>query len=143
MPEMLNDGDAQDPARPGAGARTRPDEPHSQHLYTQWYWKTDLHNLLNFLSLRQDAHAQFEIRAYAIAMLETVRAWVPLSFQAFADYRLHAATLSAQMLAALRRMLAGEVVEQAGSGLSKREWVEFQAILQRNDAAVAGDQAGG
>jgi thymidylate synthase (FAD) len=99
--------------------------------YTQWYWKTDLHNLLHFLSLRADAHAQYEIRAYAEAMLETVRAWVPACFDAFRDYRLGAATLSAQMLAVVRRMLAGEAVAQAGSGLSKREWRELMEMLGR------------
>ncbi|HTR15889.1 MAG TPA: FAD-dependent thymidylate synthase [Acetobacteraceae bacterium] len=99
------------------------------NTYTQWYWKTDLHNLLHFLSLRADPHAQYEIRAYAEAMLETVRAWVPLAFAAFRDYRLGAVTFSAPMLAVLRRKLAGEAVEQAGSGLSRREWAEFMAAL--------------
>ena len=68
------------------------------NTYTQWYWKTDLHNLLHFLSLRADAHAQYEIRVYAEAMLETVRAWVPATFAAFQDYRLGAVTFSAPML---------------------------------------------
>jgi thymidylate synthase (FAD) len=101
------------------------------NTYTQWYWKTDLHNLLHFLGLRGDPHAQYEIRAYAEAMLETVRAWVPLVFQAFVDYRLDGVALSGPMLAVLRRMLAGEAVEQARSGLSKREWTELQGALQR------------
>ncbi len=99
--------------------------------YTQWYWKTDLHNLLHFLSLRADAHAQHEIRAYAEAMLETVRAWVPMCFDAFTDYRLGAVTLSAPMLAVVKRMLAGEAVAPEGSGLSKREWRELMAVLGR------------
>jgi len=99
--------------------------------YTQWYWKTDLHNLFHFLRLRADSHAQYEIRVYAEAMLETVKAWVPLSYAAFTDYRLGAVTFSAKMLEVLRRMLAGEVVEQAASGLSKREWAEMMAALGR------------
>jgi thymidylate synthase (FAD) len=103
------------------------------NTYTQWYWKTDLHNLLGFLALRADAHAQWEIRAYAEAMLGTVAAWVPLTHEAFRDYRLNAATFSAPALAVLRRMLAGETVEQADSGLSKREWAEFQAALSGSD----------
>src|SRR6185312_1594858 len=86
---------------------------------------------LNFLSLRADAHAQYEIRAYAEAMFETVRAWVPATFAAFQDYRLGAATLSGPMLAIVRRMLEGEAVEQPGSGLSKREWAELMEILGR------------
>ena len=127
MRYMLNE-DGGDPSRQGL-ARELARMNLTLNTYTQWYWKSDLHNLLNFLSLRADAHAQYEIRAYAEAMLETVRAWVPASFAAFQDYRLGAATLSAQMLAVVRRMLAGEAVEQAGSGLSKREWAELMDVL--------------
>jgi thymidylate synthase (FAD) len=101
------------------------------NTYTQWYWKTDLHNLLNFCRLRADAHAQYEIRVYAEAMLETIKAWVPAAYEAFLDYRLGAVTYSAQMLGVLRRMLAGEAVEQATSGLSKREWAEMMQSLAR------------
>jgi len=129
--EMLNEGErgeALDPTRQGL-ARELARMNLTLNTYTQWYWKIDLHNLLHFLSLRADAHAQYEIRAYAEAMLETVRAWVPVAHQAFLDYRLGAATLSAPMLAVVRRMLAGEAVDQAGSGLSKREWVELMGVL--------------
>jgi thymidylate synthase (FAD) len=103
------------------------------NTYTQWYWKIDLYNLLHFLSLRADAHSQYEIRVYAEAMLRTVEAWVPLAYRAFLDYRLGAATLSAQMLVVVRRMLAGEAVEQASSGLNRREWAELMAALERSD----------
>ena len=99
------------------------------NTYTQWYWKTDLHNLLHFLSLRADAHAQYEIRVYAEEMLKTVEAWVPLACQAFRDYRLGAVTLSAQMLAVVKRMLGGEALAQPDSGLSKREWAELMGVL--------------
>ena len=132
--EMLNEdeaGAALDPGRQGL-ARELARMNLTLNAYTQWYWKTDLHNLLGFLSLRADAHAQHEIRAYAEAMLETVRAWVPLCFEAFRDYRLGALTLSAQMLAVVRRMAAGEAgVAQEGSGLSKREWRELMEMLRR------------
>ncbi len=101
------------------------------NTYTQWYWKTDLHNLFHFLRLRADSHAQYEIRVYAEAMLETVKAWVPLSYGAFCDYRLGAVTFSAKMMTALKKLLAGEPVEQATSGLSKREWAEMLAALGR------------
>ncbi|MBO1362044.1 FAD-dependent thymidylate synthase [Acetobacter sacchari] len=100
------------------------------NAYTQWYWKVDLHNLMHFLSLRIDPHAQYEIRAYAEAMLDILRAWVPVTAEAFQDYRVGAFTFSASMLAALRRMLAGEAVTQPDSGLSKREWEEFQAAIR-------------
>lgn len=128
---MLNeneDGTARDPARQGL-ARELARMNLTLNTYTQWYWKTDLHNLLHFLSLRVDAHAQYEIRAYAEVMLKTVEAWVPMAARAFRDYRLGAVTLSAPMRAVLRRMLAGERVEQPESGLSKREWAEFLAAI--------------
>jgi thymidylate synthase (FAD) len=131
--EMLNEdeqGQVLDPARQGL-ARELARMNLTLNAYTQWYWKTDLHNLLHFLSLRADAHAQHEIRVYAEAMLRTVEAWVPECFAAFRDYRLGAVTLSAQMLGVVRRMLAGEDVVQTGSGLSKREWRELMEMLGR------------
>ena len=99
------------------------------NTYTEWYWKTDLHNLLHFIALRADPHAQYEIRAYAEVLLDVVRRWTPLTCAAFEDYRLHAAELSGKALAVLRRMLAGEDVTQADSGLGAREWRELQAHL--------------
>jgi thymidylate synthase (FAD) len=131
--EMLNeapDGSAVDPSRQGL-ARELARMNLTLNTYTQWYWKTDLHNLLNFLSLRADAHAQHEIRVYAEAMLESLRAWVPLTCAAFEDFRLGAVTFSAAMLAVLKRMLAGEAVEQPQSGLSKREWRDMMVALGR------------
>ncbi|MBY0334490.1 MAG: FAD-dependent thymidylate synthase [Acetobacteraceae bacterium] len=131
--EMLNEdegGAAIDPARQGL-ARELARMNLTLNAYTQWYWKTDLHNLFHFLSLRADAHAQHEIRVYAEAMLRTVEAWVPECFAAFRDYRLGAVTLSAQMLAVVQRMLAGEAVAQRGSGLSQREWRELMEMLGR------------
>ena len=128
---MLNegiDGAAVDPGRRGL-ARELARMNLTLNTYTQWYWKTDLHNLLHFLSLRADPHAQYEIRAFAEPMLRTLDAWVPATAAAFRDYRLGAVTLSAAMLAVLRRRLAGEAVEQKGSGLSKREWDEMMAAL--------------
>ncbi len=129
--EMLNEdeaGNPRDPARQGL-ARELARMNLTLNTYTQWYWKTDLHNLFHFLSLRADAHAQYEIRVYAEAMIAATRAWVPIACQAFEDYRMGAVTLSAQMLAVVKRMLAGEAVEQKGSGLSAREWRELMAVL--------------
>jgi len=126
---MLNEGEGADPGRQGL-ARELARMNLTLNTYTQWYWKTDLHNLLGFLALRADSHAQYEIRVYAEAMLQSVRAWVPITFAAFSDYRLGAATFSAPMLAALRRMLAGEAVTQEASGLSRREWDEMQQVLR-------------
>lgn len=99
------------------------------NTYTQWYWKTDLHNLFHFLSLRADTHAQHEIRVYAEAMMQSVQAWVPIAYQAFLDYRLGAVTLSRQGLDVVRRMARGEIVSQEGGGMGKREWGELMATL--------------
>src|SRR5690242_4433763 len=112
--EMLNEdetGATLDPARHGL-ARELARMNLSLNFYTQWYWKTDLHNLLNFLSLRGDDHAQYEIRVYAAAMLQTLERWVPLTAEAFRQYRLGGAQLSASGLAVVKRLIAGEKVTQ-------------------------------
>src|SRR5690242_8561118 len=135
--EMLNedaDGSARDPSRQGL-ARELARMNLTLNTYTQWYWKIDLYNLFHFLSLRADAHAQYEIRAYAEAMLRTVSAWVPVAHQAFLDYRLGAVTLSAQMLTVVRRMLAGEALDQSNSGLNRREWAELATALNHPPGA--------
>src|SRR5579872_3310837 len=129
--EMLNEDDSgqpRDPAWPGL-ARELARMNLSLNFYTQWYWKTDLHNLMHFLSLRADPHAQYEIRAYADTMLDTVKRWVPMAYAAFLEYRMNAATISATGLAVLRRMLAGEKVDQPSGGLSPREWRELMSVL--------------
>ena len=131
--EMLNEdaaGKPVDPERSGlARELARMNLPVS--LYTQWYWKIDLHNFLHFLALRGDAHAQYEIRVYAEALLEVVKQWVPLTHAAFIDYRQGAYELSAKGLAAVQRMLRGEAVDQRSSGMSPGEWRELMATLQR------------
>jgi len=130
---LLNEDDTGAPAdsgRPGL-ARELARINLTLNTYTQWYWKIDLHNLMHFLRLRADPHAQYEIRAYAEVMLDTLARWVPVSHEAFLDYRLHAAALSAPAMAVVRRMLAGEAVDKAGSGLSPREWRELMAGLGR------------
>jgi thymidylate synthase (FAD) len=99
------------------------------NFYTQWYWKIDLHNLMHFIALRADPHAQYEIRVYAEAMLEILKRWVPMTHKAFLDYRMGAAEISAQGLEIIRRRLAGESVTQENSGLSKREWDELNNLL--------------
>ena len=130
---LLNEDDKGapvDPTWPGL-ARELARMNLSLNFYTQWYWKTDLHNLMHFLSLRADPHAQYEIRAYAEAMLDTMRCWVPMTYDAFLEYRMNAVLISAGGLAVIRRMLAGGTVEQAASGLSAREWRELMALLGR------------
>ena len=132
--EMLNedeDGRRRDETKPGL-ARELARIGLPLNVYTQWYWKIDLHNLFHFLLLRADPHAQYEIRAYAETILErVVRPWVPMAHRAFADYALGGARLSAGALAVVKRMLSGEDVSQAESGLSPREWRELMATLGR------------
>ncbi|OWJ76302.1 MULTISPECIES: FAD-dependent thymidylate synthase [Haematobacter] len=98
------------------------------NIYTQWYWKTDLHNLFHFLRLRADSHAQYEIRVYADAICRIVADWVPHAYAAFEDYRMGAVQLSAKGVDVLQRRLRGETVTQETSGMSKGEWREFAAV---------------
>jgi thymidylate synthase (FAD) len=131
--EMMNvreDGSVIDDKRSGL-ARELARMNLTLNTYTQWYWKTDLHNLLGFLSLRADAHAQYEIRVYADAMLETVKHWVPAAYNAFIDYRMGGVYLSGKGMAVVKRLLAGEKVDQKSSGMSPREWRELMASLGR------------
>jgi thymidylate synthase (FAD) len=99
------------------------------NTYTQWYWKIDLHNLLHFLALRMDAHAQWEIRAYADQIGALVADWVPLCWEAFRDYRLGALTLSRGEVDVVRAMLRGEAPDPEAAGLSPREWRALRAAL--------------
>ncbi|MSO69489.1 MAG: FAD-dependent thymidylate synthase [Alphaproteobacteria bacterium] len=103
------------------------------NFYTEWYWKTDLHNLLHFLSLRADAHAQYEIRVYAAVIADIVKRWVPLTFEAFEDYVMGGTRLSALDLSVIKRLIAGEPITQKDSGLSAREWRELMDRLGRED----------
>ena len=129
--EMLNEGAAGEPLDPERSglARELARMNLSLAFYTQWYWKANLHNLMHFLSLRADPHAQYEIRVYADVMLDTLKRWCPISHDAFAEYRLGGAHLSKTGLAAVRRMIAGEKIDQASSGLNPREWRELAAVL--------------
>ena len=104
--------------------------------YTQWYWKTDLLNLLNFLFLRADSHAQYEIRVYAEAMLETVKKWVPITHAAFLDYRVGAAHISSKGLKIFKEMILGKKTKFENSDLSKREWNELMEVLGLNDKSI-------
>lgn len=106
------------------------------NVYTQWYWKIDLHNLMHFLHLRADSHAQYEIRVFAEAMLELVKKWVPVTYQAFEDYRRGAERLSKQGIATVRRLLNGEEVTYENSQMGKREWNELMDTLEQPQRKV-------
>ena len=95
------------------------------NTYTQWYWKTDLLNLLNFLSLRADNHAQYEIRAYADIMIDSLKKWVPITFEAFMDYRVGGMELSSKGKAVIQKMMKGQNCDFKTSNLTKREWNEL------------------
>ncbi len=100
------------------------------NAYTQWYWKIDLHNLMHFLMLRADSHAQYEIRAYANVISEIVEKWVPFAYEAFVDHRMNATHISGRGTQVVRRMLQGEQVSFEDSGMSKREWNELMDKLK-------------
>jgi len=99
------------------------------NTYTQWYWKTDLLNLMNFLRLRADSHAQYEIRAYAEKMLGTLKKWVQITYEAFMDYRVGGTEVSAKGKIIIQKLIKGEDVNAENSGLSKREWNELMAAF--------------
>ena len=96
------------------------------NTYTQWYWKIDLNNLLHFLALRADAHAQYEIRVYADIILDIVKKWVPITYEAFEDYRVGGTELSAKEILILKKIIKGETIDPDSEGISKREWGELQ-----------------
>ena len=130
--DLLNedrDAEVKDPEKKGL-ARELARMTLPLNTYTEWYWKIDLHNLLHFSALRADSHAQYEIRAYAEVLLDVLQRWVPLAYEAFVDYRHDGAELSGKALAVVRRLLKGEKIEQAESGLSPREWRDLQNLLE-------------
>ena len=106
------------------------------NTYTQWYWKTDLLNLMNFLRLRADSHAQYEIRVYADIMLDTVKKWVPITYDAFMDYRVGGTEVSAKGKLIIKKLINGEKTSIEDSGLSKREWNELMTSFNIIDRIV-------
>lgn len=129
--DLLNEGPQGQPLDPDRAGLSRELARMNLTLnfYTQWYWKIDLHNLMHFLQLRADAHAQYEIRVYADAMLRIMEAWVPKTYAAFLDYRLNSVRFSGPALKVIRRMLWGEKITLENSGLSRREWDDLQRSI--------------
>lgn len=101
------------------------------NYYTEWYWKIDLHNLLHFLNLRSDSHAQYEIRVYAEAMLDLVKKWCPFVYEAFEEYYLHGSYVSRKGLKVVQDMISGKTISQETSGMTKREWSELMEVLNK------------
>jgi len=106
------------------------------NTYTQWYWKTDLLNLMNFLRLRADSHAQYEIRVYADIMLDTLKKWVPITYEAFMDYRVGGTEVSAKGKVIIQKLIKGENVDAESSELSKREWNELMIAFDLKDKII-------
>jgi len=100
------------------------------NYYTEWYWKVNLHNLLNFLTLRSDAHAQYEIRVYAEKMLDIVKAWVPFTYEAFTEYKMQSKNISKKGLSVIKKLINQETITQESSEMTKREWAELMNILE-------------
>ena len=91
---------------------------------------------MNFLRLRADSHAQYEIRVYAETMLDTVKKWVPITHSAFLDYRVGAAHVSAKGKKVIQQMVKGQKVSFESSGLSKREWNELMEAFDFKDKLI-------
>jgi thymidylate synthase (FAD) len=117
--EMLEDGIAREIARVCLPL----------NFYTEFYWKINLHNLMHFLKLRADSHAQYEIRVYALKMMEIMKLWVPYTYDAFVDYKSQSMNFSAKMIAIIKRRMKGEEITYENSGLGKREWEEIKDFL--------------
>jgi thymidylate synthase (FAD) len=101
------------------------------NYYTQWYWKIDLHNLLHFISLRADPHAQYEIRVYAEALLDVVKLWVPYVYESFMEYRIHAASLSKSQMEALKKMIDPAKLSEQETNLNIRELEELKRFFSK------------
>ncbi|MCA4774097.1 FAD-dependent thymidylate synthase [Wolbachia endosymbiont of Mansonella perstans] len=101
------------------------------NYYTQFYWKIDLNNLLHFLKLRADKHAQYEIRVYAEVILDIIKKWVPMAYNAFVKYCLESVCISRTGLEVIRKLIKGENVTKEESGIGKREWDELMFTLDK------------
>ncbi|MCP5369819.1 MAG: FAD-dependent thymidylate synthase [Rickettsiaceae bacterium] len=101
------------------------------NTYTEWYWKINLHNLLHFVALRADAHAQYEIRVYAEVILNILKRWVPYAFEAFEEHMLGGTRISKRGMEIVRALINGQEVDQESSGMSKREWSELMSVLKK------------
>jgi thymidylate synthase (FAD) len=103
------------------------------NYYTEMYWKINLHNLMHFLRLRGDAHAQYEIQVYAHAIQRLVDAWVPMAAEAFKEYRQGAVQFSKSGMDVVRRLVRGEEVRREDTSITKREWGEIMQALNLDE----------
>ncbi len=129
--EMLNTdehGNVLDKSRKGL-ARELARMNLTLNTYTQWYWKIDLHNFMHFISLRFDPHAQYEIRVYAQVMLDCLKRWTPIAYEAFCQHKLGAIVISKSGQEIIKKLIKGKKVSQKSSGVSRREWNELMSSL--------------
>ena len=103
------------------------------NCYSQWYWKVNLKNLLDFLNLRTDPHAQYEIRVYAEEIEKILSQWLPITYSAYKNHMKEGASFSSDAMKVMKAMMAGDMMDQETSGLSKREWKEFTAQIGFHD----------
>ena len=99
------------------------------NFYSQWYWKVNLKNLLDFLNLRTDPHAQYEIRVYAEEIEKILSQWLPITYSAYKNHMKDGVSFSSEAMKVMKIMMAGDMMDQETSGLSKREWKEFTAQI--------------
>lgn len=136
--KMMNctwDGECLDETRDGL-ARELARMNLTLNTYTEFYWKIDLHNLFHFLSLRSDPHAQLEIQDFSNAILEVTKKWVPLAYEAFAQYRFGGANVSKKGKMVIKRMIAGEKVTPESVEMSKREWNELMEAFELEEEKI-------
>ena len=104
-------------------------------IYTEWYWKIDLHNLLHFLGLRLDKHAQYEIRVYAEIIANILKQIVPHTWEAFEDYVLNAINFSSPELKLLKKVIDSnyKIINKdcIDAGLGKSETNDFFEKLEK------------
>ena len=107
----------------------------SANFYTQWYWKIDLHNLLHFVKLRNDKHAQYEIREYAAQILKIIEKWVPMTYNAFMEYSMCSVKISRSGISLIRDVIKNkQEIDYKEYGLNTREWNELQEIFEINNS---------
>ena len=105
------------------------------NLYTEWYWKNDLHNLLHFIGLRSDSHAQYEIRVYSDAMAESVKAVAPFAWEAYQDYVVRGMRFSRIEQNLLEKQLPPRVVDDILEDVA----YQITATLHKNKPRAEAD----
>jgi len=104
------------------------------NLYTEWYWKNDLHNLLHFIGLRSDSHAQYEIRVFSDAMAESVKAVAPFAWEAYQDYMVKGMRFSRIEQSLLEKNLPERVIDDIGEDIAYQLTATLHANKPREDA---------